>query len=92
VLLKNNKFLILKITLLLAASALKAVGDVIRTSGRGYDTTLTGLTPEQISNFFTPTISKPKPKYLYRLPMNTPANSFNSHDKNKQQKWNIYLN
>jgi hypothetical protein len=24
--------------------------------------------------------------------MNTPANSFNSHDKNKQQKWNIYLN
>jgi hypothetical protein len=24
--------------------------------------------------------------------MNIPANSFNSHDKNKQQKWNIYLN
>ena len=38
----------------------KAGGDVIRTSGRGYYATLTGLTPEQISNFLTPTIPKPK--------------------------------
>ena len=38
----------------------KAGGDVIRTSGRGYHATLTGLTPEQISNLLTPTIPKPK--------------------------------
>jgi hypothetical protein len=38
----------------------KAGGDVITTSGRGYHATLTGLTPEQISNLLTPTIPKPK--------------------------------
>jgi hypothetical protein len=38
----------------------KAGGDVIRTSGRGYHATLTGLSPEQISNLLTPTIPKPK--------------------------------
>jgi hypothetical protein len=38
----------------------KACGDVIRTSGTGYHATLTGLTPEQISNLLTPTIPKPK--------------------------------
>jgi hypothetical protein len=41
----------------------KAGGDVIRTSGRGYHATLTGLTSEQISNLLTPTIPKPKPYY-----------------------------
>jgi len=39
----------------------KAGGDVIRTSGIGYHATLTGLTPEEISNLLTPTINKPKP-------------------------------
>ncbi len=35
----------------------KAGGDVIRTSGRSpYHATLTGLTPEQISNLLTPTV------------------------------------
>jgi hypothetical protein len=38
----------------------KVGGDVIRTSGRGYHATLTGLTPEQISNLLTPTIPKPE--------------------------------
>jgi hypothetical protein len=39
----------------------KAGGDVIRTSGRDYHATLTGLTSEQISNLLTPIIPKPKP-------------------------------
>lgn len=39
----------------------KAGGDVIRTSGKVYHPTLTGLTPEEISNLLTPTITKPKP-------------------------------
>lgn len=35
-------------------------GDVIRTSGRSsYHATLTGLTPEQVSNLLTPTIRNP---------------------------------
>jgi hypothetical protein len=35
-------------------------GDVIRTSGRSpYHATLTGLTPQQISNLLTPTIYNP---------------------------------
>lgn len=35
-------------------------GDVIRTSGRSlYHATLTGLTPEDISRLFTPTIPNP---------------------------------
>lgn len=38
----------------------KAGGDVIRTSGRSQNhATLTGLTPEKVSNLFTPTIPKP---------------------------------
>lgn len=38
----------------------KVGGDVIRTSGRSlYHATLTGLTPEQISNLLTPTILNP---------------------------------
>lgn len=37
-----------------------AGGDVIRTSGRNpFHATLTGLTPEQISNLLTPTIPNP---------------------------------
>lgn len=36
----------------------KAGGDAIRTSGRSpHHATLTGLTPEQISNLLTPTVS-----------------------------------
>ena len=38
----------------------KAGGDVIRTSGKSpYHATLTGLTPEQASKLFTPTIPNP---------------------------------
>ncbi|MES1023911.1 hypothetical protein ABN584_13540 [Gloeocapsa sp. BRSZ] len=38
----------------------QAGGDVIRTSGRSsYHATLTGLTPQQISRLFTPTIRNP---------------------------------
>jgi hypothetical protein len=38
----------------------KAGGDVIRTSGRSPNhATLTGLTPDQISRLFTPTIPNP---------------------------------
>lgn len=38
----------------------QAGGDVIRTSGRSLNhATLTGLTPEQISNLLTPTIPNP---------------------------------
>jgi hypothetical protein len=38
----------------------RAGGDVIRTSGRTpHHATLTGLTPEQISDLLTPTITNP---------------------------------
>ena len=38
----------------------EAGGDVVQTSGRSlYHATLTGLTPEQISELFTPTILNP---------------------------------
>ena len=38
----------------------KAGGNVVRTSGRSpYHATLTGLTPNQASQLFTPTISNP---------------------------------
>ena len=38
----------------------KIGGDVIRTSGRSlYHATLTGLTPEEVSNLLTPTILNP---------------------------------
>lgn len=38
----------------------KAGGDVIRTSGRSpYHATLTGLIPDEISSFLTPTMSNP---------------------------------
>ncbi len=38
----------------------KAGGDVVRTSGRSpFHATLTGLTPEQVSELFVPTIPNP---------------------------------
>ena len=38
----------------------RAGGDVVRTSGRStYHATLTGLTPQQVSNLLTPPISNP---------------------------------
>lgn len=42
------------------AEVRKAGGDVVRTTGRSsYHATLIGLTPEQISKLFTPTVPNP---------------------------------
>ena len=42
------------------AEVRKAGGDVIRTTGRSpYHTTLTGLTPEQVSKLLTPPVPNP---------------------------------
>jgi hypothetical protein len=37
----------------------QAGGDVIRTSGVGYHATVTGLTPSQLSQLFTPALPNP---------------------------------